>query len=157
MGQGKDSRADKRIMARKHVLIQVVGTQKFPEGEEEQLEFITLGTYHERQGVFYVVYQESEITGMEGVTTSLRIQGEHITLNRMGQAELKQEFQPGVLHRGRYVTPFGTLWLSVLTDGLEYDLTAQGGRISLGYDLFVDDKLVSHNGLKMLIKEEPPR
>lgn len=155
MGQVANSRP--KTTARKPVLIQVVGTQKFPEGEEESLEFVTLGTYHERQGVFYVVYKESAITGLEGVTTSLRIGGEQITLNRMGQAELKQEFQLGVLHRGRYVTPFGTLWLSVLTDALEYDLTGQGGRISLEYDLFVDDKLVSHNGLKMVIKEEPPR
>ncbi|MHB1653197.1 MAG: YwiB family protein [Desulfitobacteriaceae bacterium] len=139
------------------VLISVLGTQRFPEGHEDKMEFVTLGTYHIRQGVFYLVYRESELTGMEGVTTSLRAQREHVVLNRMGATEFKQEFQPGVLHSGNYVTPFGTLWLSVLTKRLECDLTARGGRISLEYDLFVDDEFVSCNGLKITIKEEPPR
>ncbi|WP_460000522.1 DUF1934 family protein [Paradesulfitobacterium aromaticivorans] len=36
------------------------------------------------------------------------------------------------------------------------NLTAQGGHISLKYDLFVDDELVSHNSLRIIIKGEPP-
>ncbi|KLU59187.1 putative beta-barrel protein YwiB [Peptococcaceae bacterium CEB3] len=152
-----NSDEDERMAGKKNVLIRVVGTQKFSEGETDRLEFVTTGAFYERQGAFYLLYRESEVSGMAGVTTSLRIEGKHITLNRMGKAELKQEFQPGILHRGRYVTSFGTLWLSVLTTELEYDLTVMGGRISLEYDLFADDALVSHNGLEIIIKEEPPR
>lgn len=150
-------RLNNKNINKKQVLISVQGTQRFPEGHEDKMEFITLGTYHLRQGTFYLVYHESEVTGMEGVTTSVRVRGEHISLNRMGTMEFKQEFQPGVLHRGTYVTPFGTLWLSVFTKRTECDLTVQGGRISLEYDLFVDDELLSQNELKILIKEEPPR
>lgn len=146
---------------KKNVLIQVVGTQFFadrePAEEEDRIEFVTEGTYHQRLGQFYILYKESELTGMAGVTTSLRVHGGRITLNRMGAAEVKQEFEPGVLHRSVYNTAFGSLWLSVLTKRLETDLTAHGGRISLEYDLFVDDILVSHNGLAIMIKEEPPR
>ncbi len=148
-------------MGNKTVRIQVIGTQSLPDREpdtpEERIEFVTVGTYHLRLADFYVIYQESELTGMAGVTTSLRVHGGRVTLNRMGAAELKQEFELGVLHRSVYNTSFGSLWLSVLTKRIETDLTAQGGRISLDYDLFIDDKLVSHNGLAIIIKEEPFR
>ena len=56
-----------------------------------------------------------------------------------------------------YSTCFGKIWLSVLPHLVEYDLTVNGGRISLEYDLFVDDKLVSYNGLVLNIKEDFPQ
>ena len=139
-------------------LIKIIGIQAFVDQEnepEDRIELVTLGTYHPRPDGGYLVYKESELTGMAGVTTVLRVQGERVTLNRMGAAELKQEFEAGVRHRSVYHTNFGSLWLSVLTKRIETDLTAQGGRISLEYDLFVDNELVSHNGLAIMIKEEP--
>ncbi|WP_328812357.1 DUF1934 domain-containing protein [Paradesulfitobacterium ferrireducens] len=137
-------------------LITVEGRQNFPDGDEHALEFVTVGTYHRRKEAYYLVYRESEITGMEGVTTSLKVRGQRVTLNRVGPVKLKQEFEHGVLHRSTYITPYGELWLSILTASVEIDLTAQGGHISLKYDLFVDDELVSHNSLRIRIKGEPP-
>ena len=138
---------------KKRVLISVAGTQQLEEGQEKQ-EFITVGTFDVQEGIFHILYKESDITGMEGVTTTLQIEPNYVILNRMGTAEVRQEFRPGVLYRSTYITPFGDLLLSVLPNEVESDLTAQGGRISLKYDLFVDDKFVSHNALMITIKEE---
>jgi len=147
---------DEVISVPKTVLIRVVGTQQFPDGDEDKLELVTLGSYHCRRAVYYILYKESAISGLEGVTTSLRVDGEHVVLNRMGTAELKQEFQTGILHRSTYVTPFGSLWLSVLTKHISSNLTAQGGELRLEYDLYVDDSLVSHNCLQISVKEDSP-
>lgn len=138
----------------KRVLISVAGTQQFDEGHDEEQEFLTVGTFDVQEGIFRILYKESDITGMEGVTTTLRIEPNYVILNRMGTAEVTQEFRPGVLYRSTYITPFGDLLLSVLPNEVESDLTAQGGRISLKYNLFVDDKFVSHNALVITIKEE---
>lgn len=135
------------------MLISVAGTQQLEEGHEKQ-EFITVGTFDVQEGIFHILYKESDITGMEGVTTTLQIEPNYVILNRMGTAEVRHEFRPGVLYRSTYITPFGDLLLSVLPNEVESDLTAQGGRISLKYDLFVDDKFVSHNVLVITIKEE---
>ncbi len=140
---------------KKEVIIGVTGTQRFAEGYDNKQEFMTVGTLNEHKGFFYLSYQESEINGMEGVTTILRIEPNHVILKRSGSAEAKQEFRPGVLYRSTYITPIGNLLLSVLPEKVESYLTAQGGRISLKYDLFVDDKFVSHNALVITIKEDP--
>lgn len=141
----------------KKVSIHVSGKQKYPEGHTNQQELITTGTFYERNGVSYVVYKESEKTGLEGVTTYLSIKEETIGLNRKGAADLNQVFKKGVLNRSIYTTSCGDLWVSVLPHLVEYDLTANGGRINLEYDLFIDDNLVSYNVLLLNIKEDLPQ
>ncbi|TGE33965.1 DUF1934 domain-containing protein [Desulfosporosinus sp. Sb-LF] len=143
----------------KKVTIHVNGKQKYPEGHEDQQELITEGTFYERKGVFYVLYRESgsESTGLEEVTTFLSIKEDSVTLNRKGAVDLAQEYKKGVLNRSIYTTCYGKIQLSVMPDKVECDLTVHGGRISLEYDLFVDDNLVSHNVLLLNIKEDLPQ
>jgi uncharacterized beta-barrel protein YwiB (DUF1934 family) len=138
----------------KKVLISIVGIQQYTDGNNDKQEFFTLGNLSGREEIFCISYQESEITGMEGVTTTLHVEPERVILNRIGTVEVKQEFQLGILYHSTYITPFGELFLSVLVEEVESNLTVQGGRISLKYDLFVDDIFVSHNSLVITIKEE---
>ena len=141
------------------VTIQINGKQKYPEGHEDQQELMTVGTYYERNGVFYVVYKDcdSESTGLEGITTFLSFKDGLVGLNRKGAVDNRQEFSKGVLNRSIYSTCFGKIWLSVMPHLVECDLTVHGGRISLEYDLFVEDNLVSYNGLLLNIKEDFPQ
>lgn len=143
----------------KNVTIQINGNQKYPEGHEDQQETIVEGMLYERDGVFYVLYEEAgnESTGFEEVTTFLTIKEGVVTLNRRGAVDLTQEFNEGVLNRSVYTTCFGKLWLGVLPRKVDCDLTVQGGRISLEYNLFVDDNLVSQNVLLLNIKEDLPQ
>jgi Uncharacterized protein conserved in bacteria len=138
----------------KKVLVSIVATQQYTDGNDDKQEFFTLGNFYRQEEIFFISYQESEITGMEGVTTTLQIEPERVILNRIGTVEGKQEFQSGILNHSKYSTPFGELFLSVLAKEVESNLTVQGGRISLKYDLFVDDIFVSHNSLVINIKEE---
>lgn len=142
----------------KNATIHIKGTQTYPEGHKDQQELLTLGKFYERNGVFYVVYKEEgkNTTDLGEVTTFITIKDGSVTLNRTGAVDLKQEFRQGVLNNSIYTTCYGKLWLSVLPDKVESDLTVHGGRISLDYDLFVDDKLVSHNGLLVNVKEDIP-
>ena len=141
------------------VTIQINGKQKYPEGHEDQQELIIKGMYYERNGVFYVVYKDcdSESTGLEGITTFLSVKDGLVGLNRKGAVDNRQEFKKGVLNRSIYSTCFGEIWLSVMPHLVKCDLTVHGGRISLEYDLFVDDNLVSYNGLLLNIKEDFPQ
>jgi uncharacterized beta-barrel protein YwiB (DUF1934 family) len=141
---------------KKTVTVQINGKQQYQEGHEDQQELITVGMFYQRNGVFYLVYKESEETGLEGVTTFLSIKKGVVVLNRQGSVDLLQEFKKGVLNRSIYTTCYGKIWLSVMPRKVEYDLTVHGGRISLEYDLFVDDDLVSYNMLLINIKEDLP-
>ena len=142
---------------KKAVTIQINGKQLYQEGHEDQQELTTVGTFYERNGVYYLVYKESEKTGAQCSTTLLSIKESSVVLNRQGSVDSLQEFKKGVLNHSVYTTSFGKLWLSVMPHKVEYDLTVHGGRISLEYDLFVDDNLVSYNCLLLNIKEDFPQ
>lgn len=142
---------------RKQALIQVIGTQKYLDGSDDQMDFTTTGTFYLREGAFYIIYRESAVTGMEGVTTSLKIEPHKVSLNRMGVADYKQVFEKGIHHRSTYVTPQGSFYLGVDTKEMEIRLTEQGGHITLKYNLFTEDDLVSQNTLRIIIKEDTPR
>ncbi|HBW36592.1 DUF1934 domain-containing protein [Desulfosporosinus sp. BICA1-9] len=143
---------------RKKATIFIHGKQKYPEGHEDQQELSAEGIIYERNGAFYVLYKESgnNSMGLEEVTTLLTLKEGAVALNRKGAVELSQEYRKGVLNRSVYTTCYGKILLSVLPHCVEYDLTVRGGRISLEYDLFVEDKLVSHNELLLNIKEDIP-
>jgi uncharacterized beta-barrel protein YwiB (DUF1934 family) len=144
-------------LMQKKVTIQINGIQKYPEGHEDQQELMTVGTYYERNGVFYVVYKDcvSE-NGLEGTTTFLSVKDGLVRLDRKGALDNRQEFKKGMLNRSIYSTCLGNICLSVMPHLVECDLTVHGGRISLEYDLFVDDNLVSYNVLLLNIKEDSP-
>jgi len=144
---------------KKNVTIQIIGKQKYPEGHEDKQEVLTVGKIYERNEVFYVFYKETEreATGLGDVTTLLTMKEDTVALSRKGAVELAQEFKMGVLNRSIYSTCYGNIWISVMPHRVEYDLTVHGGRISLEYDLFVDDKLVSNNVLLLNVKEDIPQ
>lgn len=143
----------------KNVTIEIIGKQKYPEGHEDQQELLTAGKIYERNGVYYVFYKEigSNAADLGEVTTLLTIKEGAVSLNRKGAVDLRQEFREGVLNRSIYTTCYGQIWLSVMPHRVQCDLTVLGGRISLEYDLFVDDKLVSHNFLLVNVKEDIPQ
>lgn len=142
----------------KKVFIDIIGKQSYPEGHEDLQETSTFGAYYERNGAVYVVYKESgnESIGLGDVSTFICIKDDSVTLNRKGAIDSKQVFKIGELNRSIYTTRYGKLWLSVMPNKIEIDLTVHGGRISLEYDLFIDDHLVSHNVLLLSIKEDSP-
>ena len=142
---------------RKQALIQVIGTQVHSDGTSDRMDFTTTGTFYLREGAYYIIYRESAVTGMEGVTTSLKIEPEKVTINRMGVADYKQVFEIGFHHRSIYVTPQGSFYLAADTKEMEILLTEQGGHITLKYNLFAEEDLVSQNTLRIMIKEDAPR
>lgn len=138
---------------KKDVLINIVGKQTNECGETDTQEFVTAGKFYRKDDAYYIIYNESEVTGMEGTTTSLKIQHGLVTLNRMGKNEQKMIFQPGVQHKSQYGTPYGLMQIAVISSVVEVDLTDTGGSINLEYELEVENRKISYNILSLAVRE----
>ncbi len=68
----------------------------------------------------------------EGGEASLDFAGETVELRRPGT---RLTFRAGETSRGQYATPYGTLALSVRTDYLRHNMTIDGGKALLRYEL----------------------
>ena len=73
----------------KDIMLKIVGKQVMKDGkgdsEEQVMEFMTEGQLYERNGSTYLMYKETELSGMEGCTTSLKISGDTVRMKRFGQ------------------------------------------------------------------------
>ena len=140
----------------KQVMVTVVGIQQDADGEEQRLELITVGRHYEKNGSHTITYEESAISGLEGTTTILRVNPDHVVLLRMGTVRQKQEFW---LHKktcSQYVTAFGNMQLCVFTRRLEIGSWVDGisTPIMIHYDLEIDGQRQSTNVLSIVIREE---
>lgn len=138
----------------KTVIISIQGKQADPEGAEEGIELVTSGSLcgDETQG-YRLTYQESELTGLEGTTTTFCIEPDQITMLRAGNLNSEMVFQEGQKHLSLYETPFGELMVGVNTQKAWANIGASGGSIELRYIVEIDDAIVGTNTFHIQVKE----
>ncbi|MDP4143463.1 MAG: DUF1934 domain-containing protein [Bacillota bacterium] len=119
----------------KKAIISVSSTQS--EKEDAPIEVVTPGKFYEKSGCFYAVYNETEISGMEGTTTTLKIYPDKFVLIRTGTTTTRMEFQKGSKNVSLYNTPYGTLELGIDTKELDIEMNDCGGKVIVKYGVSV--------------------
>ena len=100
----------------KPVLVSVKSIQRNKEGEELKMELVSEGKFYVKDGTQYIVYEESELTEMKGVTTVIKVlPGGSVLLLRLGKLRQRQEFSKGKVTRSQYDTPVGTFDVQMKT------------------------------------------
>lgn len=121
------------------VVLSITGRQKYPDQEPEVIELVTEGTMEFRNGGWDISYEESELTGLAGVTTTFRVEPGKVVLTRTGALKSQMIFQKGVPHESLYQMPFGALMLTVKATSLFYDIVPDGGVIDLSYNISIEN------------------
>ena len=121
------------------VVLSITGRQNYPDQEPEVIELMTEGTMEFRSGGWDLSYEESELTGLAGVTTTFRVEPDKVVLTRTGALKSQMVFQQGVAHESLYQMPFGALMLTVKATSLFYDIVSDGGVIDLSYNIEIEN------------------
>ncbi len=140
----------------KPVIISIRGTQASEPGQEDVMELVTQGTLAGQEGDFSLSYRESELTGLEGTTTTFRIEKDQITLTREGTLNSVMIFREGKKHFSPYETPYGGIILGVNTQKAFSDMTETGGSISIRYIMEVENERVGENTFEIHVSEPTP-
>jgi len=69
---------------KRDVMITVNSRQEHPDKDTDVFNFITEGTYYKEGDNYYITYNESYLTGMDGTTTTLKVEPDAVTLIRSG-------------------------------------------------------------------------
>lgn len=121
------------------VVLSITGRQNYPDQEPEVIELMTEGTMEFCRGGWDISYEESELTGLAGVTTTFRVEPDKVVLTRTGALKSQMVFQQGVAHESLYQMPFGALMLTVKATSLFYDIVSDGGVIDLSYNISIEN------------------
>ena len=137
----------------KDVVISIKGMQKYEDAEPDTIELVTEGRLTRDGSGYTLTYQESELTGLEGTLTTIQVDGEQVTLMRVGEFTSQMVFQEGRRHLSMYNTPYGAMAIGVNTRHLLADLTDQGGDIEIDYAIEIDHALAGRNVFQIKVSE----
>lgn len=136
----------------RNVTITVLGEQFYEDMEPDRTELLTEGTLERTENGWRLRYEESELTGMEGTSTLIEVEGETMTLRRVGAVQAEMRFCRGEISTSAYETPYGALTVEIGTSLLRTELDESGGELELRYSIAVAHQVTGENRLLIKIK-----
>jgi uncharacterized beta-barrel protein YwiB (DUF1934 family) len=137
----------------KNVIVSLIGLQMNEGMAPDVMELVTEGIYKKMGDSHYISYQESETTGMEGTTTTIKASGGVLTLIRFGSVNSQFIFQQGKKHLSHYDTGYGSFTVDITARNVEIDIGEHSGNIRLGYDMAINDGRRVFSDVIMEIRE----
>lgn len=131
----------------KDVLIKIKGVYSV-DGEKTTEELFTNGKMYNKNNCTYLTYKESETTGFEGCSTTLKIEnGGRVTVMRTGNTSSHLILQPGIRNIGRYTVCGSQMEIGVFAENLECEITENTAKLHMAYSLDMNSVLMSENEL----------
>ena len=136
------------------VLLSIRGEQYFDDIDPDATELMTEGTMALTEDGIVLSYEESELTGMEGTTTTFEVTGPRVTLTRSGAVNSQMVFEEGRQHTSLYETPFGELSVDIQTSELKHNLSERGGLMEIKYSIAVEHTVTGRNCFKIRVRRK---
>lgn len=140
---------------KKDVWLAISSTQTFEDCPPEHIDLITQARLYKRNGKFYIAYEESELTGLEGTRTTVKLDGKNVTMIRTGSYPSELLFTEHQRHVGLYRTDFGAMTISTHTSRVDNRIGEDGGRLVIDYSIEVDNALAGEHHFEMTVATSP--
>lgn len=102
--------------------LHITSSQTNMQGETDTIEFFTEAKCYEKDGILYITYEESEISGFEGTKSTIRVIPNEVTIIRFGTINSKMVFKKDHETRTVYITAYGSFDLTVFTEKVNIDI-----------------------------------
>ena len=126
-------------MSKIPVMLHIRGTQLYQDADPEVIELTTEGTMEKQKEVWELSYEESDLTGLAGVTTAFRVGPRGVVLKRTGKLENQMIFMEGRRHESLYRIDIGALMIAVKATKVRSDVSEAGGTVDIHYNIEIED------------------
>lgn len=106
-------------------------------GDSDKIEVVSPGAFIKLDEGYKIVYEETELSGMEGTTTTIIVNNDEVVLEREGTTSTKMVFNEEEPSVSLYNTPYGMLELAISTDKLNVNMEDEGGELEIEYGMAV--------------------
>ena len=124
---------------KQNVILSILGRQTYLGQEPDTIELVTEGVLEDRGNAWFLSYEESDLTGMGGVTTTFIVEPDKVTLKRTGKLNSQMVFQEGVRHESLYQLDFGALLMTITAKQVYFDIVPDGGVIDIVYSIEIEN------------------
>ena len=136
------------------VMMTIRGEQYFEGMDPDGTELMTEGTMELTEDGMILSYEETELTGMAGTTTTFEVHEKKVVLTRSGKVNSQMIFEEGRQHTSLYETPFGELPVDIQTSKLLHNLTERGGLMEIKYSIAVAHTVTGRNCFKIRVRRK---
>lgn len=121
------------------VLLSIRSEQRYEGQQADLIELTTEGVLSRNgENAWRITYEESALTGLEGVQTNFRVQPNMVHLERTGALQSVMEFEENVRHDSLYQMDFGALMIGIVARKIKYEINEQGGYLDVFYDIQIE-------------------
>ncbi len=123
------------------VILTIRGSQWEGTATSDTMELVTEGILYRKDDAWFLRYKESEATGLEGTTTTIRVDDPGtVSLIRTGSTHMRVTFVEGRRHVTRMELPYGVLDVDIYTNAVRAGLSDRGGEVHLGYSVELNSR-----------------
>ncbi len=134
------------------VLISIKGLQTLEGMEDGEVEVITAGVCHSRDGKHIIKYDEA-VEGAEGSITNLvRIQPGSLEVTKKGLTNAHLVFEEKKKNMTCYETPFGNLLVGITATKVDVAESEETLDVQVDYALDINHRFVADCSLSMNVK-----
>ena len=136
----------------KKAIVNVISSSSLE--NEDKIEIVSPGEYIKLEDGYKVIYVETELSGMDGTTTTITIRDKEVILEREGTIETKMYFDEDNPNVSLYSTPYGIIEITISTDSLFVDANENGAKVEIEYDMSVGGQESISTSLVLVVKTQ---
>ena len=136
---------------KKDVMVSFKSFNEYEEDNTEKIEFITKGTFFEKDGKCYIKYEEKNEN--ESVITTLKTDGEKVTILRYGANNTQMIIEKGKKHLNYYETPHGAFTVGTYAREVDVNISENCGSVRMSYNIELNNVLTCKNQVEVDFKE----
>lgn len=134
-----------------NVLISVKTIQHCDGEELEPIELQTPGKLGMLNQKYYLIYEESEMTGFPETTTTIKIWDKNVVVSRKGRFQMQLHYQEGEKNLCMYPTPYGNIGAAIETSKIAFGFKQLKGSLQVDYTLDADNTNFIENSLRISV------
>ena len=136
---------------KKNVLVTFSSNNQYEAAENDSVVFQTAGTFYDKDGKYYLKYEEqlNDVT----VSNTLKIEEKKVTIMRFGEVNTQITVEQGKKHLNYYETPEGTFLMGIFGDRVDVNLEERKGSILLKYGVEFNNSLATSNTIDVKFEE----
>ncbi len=121
------------------VLLTIRSEQRYEGQKADMIELTTDGILRSTaENTWMITYEESALTGLEGVQTNFLIRPNKVRLERSGSLQSIMEFEENVRHDSLYQMDFGALMIGITARRIDHEIHHEGGWLDVLYDIQIE-------------------
>lgn len=136
-------------------IVEIKTIQKdYNTNRQDTINLISMANIKIGESFDLVSYEESEITGLKGNKTVIKIEKDSLTMIRYGKNSSKMYFKQGVKSYSKYNTDYGEFDIEIDTKKFDIEKLKNIYKIKIEYDINIKSLFNGFNIIDIIIKKK---